>query len=72
MKTTGLLLLVCSVLFLSFMPLVDGSHDYQKEAALARQFLVRLYDDDVGLVKESPLLQRNYFGLQSDNYLARA
>jgi hypothetical protein len=56
--------------FLLFAPLSYASYDYQSEVTLARQFLLSLYDEEVGLLKESPLLQQNYYGLQSDNYLA--
>jgi hypothetical protein len=56
--------------FLSFVPLTYALNNYQSEVTLARQFLLSLYDEEVGLLKESPLLQQNYYGLQSDNYLA--
>lgn len=61
---------VCLMTGLSLVPLTYASYDYQSEVSLARQFLFSLYDEEVGLLKESPLLQQNYFGLQSDNYLA--
>ena len=65
-----LIVIIALLLLQGFIP-NSQEPQYQSNVKKARSFLTDvLYDSDVGLCKESPLLALNRYYIQSDNYLA--
>lgn len=76
MKKTRILILTLTIIVIASINVnvvnsATNLNKYQVNVTKAESYLVNVvYNEDIGLMKESPYLMQNRYGLQSDNYLA--